>query len=519
MGNNYTTGAFDRFFYGLLLPINIKLSWMADTLNIQWTDIYTPDVFVEVWQSMNGAPYILGGVANPGDTSIGIVSSPVSDVNVKIRIFKDGAFSDFSNPINIPPSVLAGIYVAPTGDDIIGDGSISNPYQTIEKAWTVVAAGDTIYLRGGTYSHAIIGETNLAGKSGTALLPINIYNYPNEKPIIDLSDFVPITWSTAFILTGSYINVRGLRVTGLTQPLDGDYISKGISLGNGCNYVTFEQCEVDHIGGQGFTQETGSTLTNIIFINCDSHHNADPYSDLWGAAYNAGDGFCFGGANNNNILFRGCRSWSNSDDGWDTRNSNANERFENCWSFWNGYREDGITPGGDGIGFKTGGKTSPATTNYLRTLVNCISFQNRVHGFDPQPDAADLWFNSIYYNCVAYDNSDIGFNCIWYASADILRNCISYSNAGDDLNDNATTDDINNSWNGHTVNDSDFKSVLTTGVDGARQAGGGLPLLDFLHLASGSDLINAGVNVGVILDCDGKPYASIPSIGAFEFSL
>ena len=48
------------------------------------------------------------------------------------------------------------------------------------------------------------------------------------------------------------------------------------------------------------------------------------------------------------------------------------------------------------------------------------------------------------------------------------------------------------------------------GVTGARQPDGSLPTLDFMHLASGSDLIDTGVYVGI-------PYnGSAPDLGAFE---
>ena len=49
-----------------------------------------------------------------------------------------------------------------------------------------------------------------------------------------------------------------------------------------------------------------------------------------------------------------------------------------------------------------------------------------------------------------------------------------------------------------------------TGVDGPRLADGSLPDLDFLKLSPDSDLIDAGVNVGL-------PYnGSAPDLGAFE---
>ncbi len=41
-------------------------------------------------------------------------------------------------------------YVAPSGNDT-NSGVISSPFLTIQRAHTAVAAGDTVYVRGGTY--------------------------------------------------------------------------------------------------------------------------------------------------------------------------------------------------------------------------------------------------------------------------------------------------------------------------------------------------------------------------------
>jgi hypothetical protein len=69
-----------------------------------------------------------------------------------------------------------------------------------------------------------------------------------------------------------------------------------------------------------------------------------------------------------------------------------------------------------------------------------------------------------------------------------------------------------NSWNGgFSVSPDDFISLDTTGVSTPRQAGGSLPDIPFARLAPGSDLIDAGVDVGL-------PYLGIkPDLGCFEY--
>ena len=58
------------------------------------------------------------------------------------------------------------------------------------------------------------------------------------------------------------------------------------------------------------------------------------------------------------------------------------------------------------------------------------------------------------------------------------------------------------------VSNADFLSVSSTGMDGARGSNGSLPVTNFLKLATGSDLINAGTNVGYGTDVNWFPYQS-----------
>ena len=47
-------------------------------------------------------------------------------------------------------------YVSTVGDDTTGNGSIDNPFRTIQHVLDAVAgSGDTITLRGGTYNESI----------------------------------------------------------------------------------------------------------------------------------------------------------------------------------------------------------------------------------------------------------------------------------------------------------------------------------------------------------------------------
>jgi hypothetical protein len=70
-------------------------------------------------------------------------------------------------------------YVAPNGSDD-NDGSLQNPWKTIQKAADAVQAGDTVYVRGGVYRDRVT-----LNSSGTPDARIIFRAYPGEQPIID----------------------------------------------------------------------------------------------------------------------------------------------------------------------------------------------------------------------------------------------------------------------------------------------------------------------------------------------
>jgi parallel beta-helix repeat protein len=112
-------------------------------------------------------------------------------------------------------------YVATTGNDNTGTGTIGNPYKTITKAASFLQAGDILYVRGGTYTNANYNDGNrwkneetaeIANLNGTASQYITIKPYPNETVILrgDGSFIIQIR-------SCSYIKVEGFEVYGETE--------------------------------------------------------------------------------------------------------------------------------------------------------------------------------------------------------------------------------------------------------------------------------------------------------------
>ncbi|MGV8171274.1 MAG: right-handed parallel beta-helix repeat-containing protein [Candidatus Woesearchaeota archaeon] len=414
----------------------------------------------------------------------------------------------------IPSSSSGKIYyLSPSGNDQTGNGSIARPWFTLNKAWTVVQAGDTVYLRGGTYE--INSVQMLSGKSGTASNMIKILAYPGEKPLITPSS--TFTSTAGIGVEGvNYLHLKGLEIAGFEQTESSNWYN-GIYAGN-INYCIFEQLDVHH-NGFGFSignWGSGSSTGNIV-LNSDFHHNSDPLTAIednrpWGGS----DGLTIRVADPNAVnTITGCRMWWNSDDGLDLWANEGMIILNNSWAFWNGFQPGNFLEAGDGNGFKLG-PTYANGTPMKRKITNNIAFQNKLWGFVDNAAKCNMevYNNIAYQNC--YQNYETWCGGFYFTMIRgipyYMKNNIAYAQAGgyDVLLDTLTN--INhNSWDSSVIiTDADFISVIPAGVDGPRKADGSLPDITFLHLAQGSDLIDKGTNVGL-------PFSgTYPDLGAFE---
>ena len=128
-------------------------------------------------------------------------------------------------------------YVSPSGSDSAA-GSQAAPWKSIAHAQSVAAAGDTVYFRGGTYSYSTATTSCTSqtatvnaivlSKSGSSGSPINYFNYPSEKPVFNFSGMTNDCRIKGFDVTGSYIYLKGLEVTGVRQNNNLNHESWGI---------------------------------------------------------------------------------------------------------------------------------------------------------------------------------------------------------------------------------------------------------------------------------------------------
>jgi parallel beta-helix repeat protein len=185
-------------------------------------------------------------------------------------------------------------YVAATGGSDSNSGSINDPFATINRGIRAANAGDTVYLRDGTYHAAVYIGPSAGGTSGN---PVVISGYPGETAIVDGQDTLPggsypaHLYDPLFLVEASYVTLQDLTIqnsTGMGLKVRGSYnlIQRIKSHGNGEN---------------GILLTTGSYNTvqdSTLYNNCKWHVNGQDTPDGF---YASGLSSARGGASHNTI--------------------------------------------------------------------------------------------------------------------------------------------------------------------------------------------------------------------------
>jgi uncharacterized protein (TIGR03437 family) len=104
------------------------------------------------------------------------------------RILSAGSLLGIAWLVGLPgpsPALAADYYVSPSGSDSF-PGTLSQPFLTIQKAASVMEAGDTAFIRAGTYR-----ETVTPKNSGTQNAPITFMPYNGESVTVSGADVIP----------------------------------------------------------------------------------------------------------------------------------------------------------------------------------------------------------------------------------------------------------------------------------------------------------------------------------------
>jgi hypothetical protein len=424
-------------------------------------------------------------------------------------------------------AVFSQIYIAPDGNDS-NPGTINQPLESIQKAQELANPGDTVFIRGGLYKIRQDQITTVVSnlfaciayldKSGTEDQTIKYWAYPKETPIFDFSDVKPANQRVVGIyVIGSYIHIKGLEMTGVQVTITGH--TESYCIYSRGNHNIFEQISMHDNVGTGLRHYRGG---NNLFLNCDSYRNWDNVSeDRLGSN---SDGFgCHPDPGNTGNVFRGCRAWFNSDDGFDIIRADESVIFDSCWSFYNGYSTSFVSLG-DGNGFKAGGYAHD-TENQIpnpvpqNTVKFCIAVRNKASGFFSNHHLN----GNNWYNNTAYQNEN-NFNMVNRVSPQVddiwvngynhvLKNNLSYKPRVTDIAYMDTAQNTlshNSFYMSLNITDEDFISLNESQLTMPRKSDGSLPDIDFMLPAEGSSLIDAGTDIGF------EFLGEAPELGAFE---
>ena len=263
------------------------------------------------------------------------------------------------------------------------------------------AAGTVINLAAGNYK---MSAATSMSKSGTSSNPITV-TCASGRATLDYDG----TSGQAIKVSGNYMNFSNLTVKNGGD--NGMYVTGG--------HINIENCIFQGNGDTGLQISSGGN--NVLVKNCTSFDNLQ--------AENA-DGFAAKLGVGENVVFDGCISYCNSDDGWDLYSKSGDQQnkypitIRNCVAFNNGFLTDGtVEPKGDRNGFKLGGM-GYSTKNVVE---NCIAFGNGACGFtdNNNPGLAQL------KNCTGYMNAQTDVKkhnfSVYRATEDLnMTNCLSY---------------------------------------------------------------------------------------------
>lgn len=287
------------------------------------------------------------------------------------------------------------LYVAPNGTDSAA-GTQAAP-TTLTSAITRIAAGGTIYVRGGTYglSQTVTVATGNNGSSG-ALKTISAYS--GETPVLNFSAQSESDSARGLALNGNY-----WRVYGLVVERAGD---NGIFIGGSNNIVERTVTRFNRDTGLQIARASSSTPSsqwpaNNLVLSSESHDNAD--SDGEDA-----DGFAAKLTSGTGNVFRYAVSHNNIDDGWDLYTKTDTGAIgpvtiEDSLSYSNGTLTDGSQAGdGDRNGYKLGG--DDIAVNHI--VRRSIAYRNGKHGFTWNSNPGTMTIS----DNVSIDNTERNFN-------------------------------------------------------------------------------------------------------------
>jgi hypothetical protein len=294
-----------------------------------------------------------------------------------------------------------------------GDGtSLGTAFKTIAEGLSALSAGETLLVKGGTYtlgSGGITRSTSWGSKT-------YIMGYGTDRPILDATSVG--TNNSALTLDGSVNEVWHRFHVKNVPSAGGGNNGQSIRLVTSANNNILSDIWSSHNITDGFY---AFDADNNILQDCASWRLGDGVA----TDTNCPDNYAIKGASSGNKLVR-CFGGHGPDDNFDFWDGNGNDVID-CVAYKGGYYWSGASgsaSSGDACGFKMSG-SSTTTPNHV---TGSIAIACRADGL--QSNQADLAFN--YTRCTTVLNEGLGadFNGDDTGMTGTATDCISLNNTG-----------------------------------------------------------------------------------------
>ncbi len=162
------------------------------------------------------------------------------------------------------PAWAVDYYVAKNGSDT-NPGTEAAPWLTIGKAANSLHAGDTVYVKGGTYHEKV----TLRVQGNATYGYITFRNYNNDVVIVDGTGFnLSSDWAGIIeAVAKSYVRIQGFHVQNAQHGIS-IFVSGGTS---GASHVQIVNNEVSNHNGNNAIICQGDHLTDVLIDSNDVH--------------------------------------------------------------------------------------------------------------------------------------------------------------------------------------------------------------------------------------------------------
>ena len=167
-------------------------------------------------------------------------------------------------------------YVATTGNDS-NPGTVSQPFRSIARGVSSLDAGDTLYVREGTWTQSF----DIGTKAGTANAYITLAAYPGETVTIAPGS-EPFSNSGMYRLENAFIIVDGFIFDGINAGNE-----TYLSVGNGAHDIIIRNNEIKRWKGGGLfvSRSQNNSCSNITIKNNRIHNQISIDINRWYGIY------------------------------------------------------------------------------------------------------------------------------------------------------------------------------------------------------------------------------------------